>query len=294
MLFDKLCGIIERHAPELRFLVESAHLFKFDGKPHEFLPKEINDYELMNNFFLPFRTVAIEDAASVVILHDPFPDMTGFKTDRIFLECLSGKVDTSNFSDVTNLSTILFNNENAYAICLGIIKLTEESSSQIKHIEGKISRVLYIDDKRNEITLDLDAEKINKVDTFLTQQCLRNPSTAIEEIMMLNTPKRFIVETKPKKNKNYTGKNKKILRSHERSLYTLLTVPEIRKVFTEKSRTKINFEQITGHERRRHIRTFKSDRFVNKKGQSVIIPATWVGPRQVETDKRIYEVRIDL
>jgi hypothetical protein len=52
-----------------------------------------------------------------------------------------------------------------------------------------------------------------------------------------------------------------------------------------------------GHERRAHYRRFKSDRFINMKGQKIKIPATWVGPKSY-TDPRdprkYYEVRLDL
>lgn len=294
MIFDKLCSIIEKYLPEYRQLVEESKLFVFDGKPHEFLPKKIDENALYNDFFLPFRTVAIEDSASVVILHDPFPNMVGFKDDRIFIECFSGEVEASNFGDSTKkeIDGKFLGDVNVCAIITGLIKLGSDSKHS-KTIEGVIHRLFYVNMKTKKIVGDYTGKVLKELDGGIgdtSAQCLRNPATALEEILLLNTPKHFIVEDKPKKQHR---SNKKIARSHQRSKFTLIDAKAIKKIFTEK--TGKNFDkEITGHERRKHFRTLKSDKFVNKKGSTIVIPSTWVGPREVTTNKRIYKVRTDL
>ena len=37
MLFDSICGCIERHLPEYRSILDEVKLFVFEGVPHEFL-----------------------------------------------------------------------------------------------------------------------------------------------------------------------------------------------------------------------------------------------------------------
>jgi len=77
MIFDKLCGLVERQLPEFRKYVEGARLFHFAGNPHEFLPNRFEEIEfLRENFYLPFRTVALEDNASVILIQDPEPFST--------------------------------------------------------------------------------------------------------------------------------------------------------------------------------------------------------------------------
>lgn len=51
-----------------------------------------------------------------------------------------------------------------------------------------------------------------------------------------------------------------------------------------------------GHERRRHTRTFRSDFYKNKKGETIIIEATWVGPTEHFDGpfNRFYKVRLDI
>ena len=51
-----------------------------------------------------------------------------------------------------------------------------------------------------------------------------------------------------------------------------------------------------GHERRRHTRTFRSDFYKNKKGDTIVIEATWVGPTEHFDGpfNRFYKVRLDI
>lgn len=51
-----------------------------------------------------------------------------------------------------------------------------------------------------------------------------------------------------------------------------------------------------GHERRRHTRTFRSDYYKNKKGETITINPTWVGPTEYFDKEwnRFYKVRLDI
>lgn len=50
------------------------------------------------------------------------------------------------------------------------------------------------------------------------------------------------------------------------------------------------------HERRRHTRTFRSDYYKNRKGETIIIEPTWVGPTEMYNSEtnRLYKVRLDI
>ncbi len=288
MIFDKLCKVVERILPKYRKYVEESRLFRFDGIPHKFLPENISD-EIYNGFFLPFPTTAIEDKASVVILHDSVPNDQGWDNYRLFIECLLSSSDEDAFSDSMEMS---YKKEmsNTCIINIGKIKLTN-TTPLIKNrmIEGSLSEIYNINYK-DWTFKKLIGTELYKFSKDILIKTLRNPATALEEVMYLNTPKRFVVENQPLKQKR---KTKKILRSHDRSIYTLLKPIDIKNLFAEKSGGSTNLT-VTGHERRRHNRTFQSDRFVKAKGKTINIPATWVGPKEVKTTNRKYKVRLDL
>ena len=46
MLFDKVCKIAERVMPDLASMLSKSKLFWFPGKPHDFLPKEMENKDM--------------------------------------------------------------------------------------------------------------------------------------------------------------------------------------------------------------------------------------------------------
>jgi len=58
MIFDKLCGLVERHFPELRKPMLAAQIFEFADDPRDVLPTEYTEEEIKSHFdrfILPFR-----------------------------------------------------------------------------------------------------------------------------------------------------------------------------------------------------------------------------------------------
>jgi hypothetical protein len=127
-------------------------------------------------------------------------------------------------------------------------------------------------------------------DSLETRRLLGNISTAIEEIIYFNSPDRFIVESRPAKVKHRDARSLRILRSVERPQYILLKPQEIRQRLHLQGVGSGNGSTKTPHERRRHYRTLKSDKFVNKKGETVVVKGTWVGPSEAVVEGRIYRV----
>ena len=114
--------------------------------------------------------------------------------------------------------------------------------------------------------------------------------TAIEEVMTFNTPDRFVLETIPSKRKRAKGR---IERSDSRPTYTLLRPDAIRRTMGISSNAKEGFKK-RPHERRRHFRTYKSDRYKSAKGKTVVIPATWIGPSEAEIGNKRYRVCLEV
>ncbi len=66
MIFDKLCGVVERHFPEHFPMLRDAHLFRMARSSEEGHPTAAEGWEpdeaVIENFRLPFPVVAFEDA----------------------------------------------------------------------------------------------------------------------------------------------------------------------------------------------------------------------------------------
>lgn len=86
---------------------------------------------------------------------------------------------------------------------------------------------------------------------------------------------------------------RKIPRHHDRPVYTLLTPQAIRQQYIPRSKVPTG-RKVGAHERRRHYRTLRSDRFTRMRGRTIVVPATWVGPSEAVIGNRRYRVMLDL
>ena len=94
--------------------------------------------------------------------------------------------------------------------------------------------------------------------------------------MKMNLLSMFVVESSPRRSRDPTTARKEG-RSHERPVYTMLTPGAIRRQYIPSDGAPT--ERTVGvHERRRHYRTLRSDRFKKMQGWTITTPATWVGP----------------
>lgn len=282
MIFDQLAKFVEKHIPELINTIERSRLFFIDDIAHDFLPKK----PITKNFFLPFRVVAVEDKASVVILKDIDKKATGLKADRAFLEFIPENAPIETFDPEKRGGL----NEGSLPIAMlysGVLSEIESDEINKRFIGvGHLSGMLAIKEGKIIKTLDdMPSELIR----WTTEQASHNALIAMQEIMMLNNlENRFILEEKPIKPKIRKGM---IARSHQRPKYTILEPKTIRKKMGLPATGKALEE---GYERRRHKRTYRSDRYVKMKGKTVIINATWVGPSEKEVGRKYYKVRLDL
>ena len=174
-------------------------------------------------------------------------------------------------------------------ICIFKGKICYTYFSSTKHLlEGGVEEVLVADKARVTARFRIPIE-----DFLESQRLLVNISTAVEEIIYFNSPDRFIVESRPAKVKHRDARSLRILRSVERPQYILLKPPEIRQRLHLPGASNGNGSTKAPHERRWHYRTFKSDKFVNKKGETVVVKGTWVGPSEAVVEWRVYKVLFD-
>lgn len=108
-------------------------------------------------------------------------------------------------------------------------------------------------------------------------------------LSFINHPKKFIFETKDVSMTDKVSKLKN-RRSHQRPTYTVISPLEIRNIMNVTADTG---RIVSAHERRRHPRWFKSDRFVNVKGQVIWVESTWIGPSEQTVGNKHYKVLLD-
>jgi hypothetical protein len=294
MIFDRLAMVAERHLPHLKPLLEHMHLFHFDGRAHEVLPKEHSQDTLdflAENFFLPFPVTAIEDSASCVVLADTVPDQKGLSGERNFIEITP--LDGSTISEFADSEKDKSKGrawlpKGFVTITLGRIHEIKTENTKGMQISVSLDAVFGADKKTlSNITPLMSAEDKE----MATKETGRNVHTAYEEVMFFNAPNRFVVE---RRGTVMRGMPKgRVLRSHDRPTYILLTPTEIRETLGISAEAETG-KKVRVHERRRHYRKLTSERFKKKRGQTIVIPATWCGTSEATVGKTHYKVCLDI
>jgi hypothetical protein len=108
-------------------------------------------------------------------------------------------------------------------------------------------------------------------------------------INYIQSPTNFIIQEKRIKKKK---KNKKILRSSTRNMYTILNKKQTISLLNDNVIPKLTKSK-EGHYRRAHPRKLKSPFFKHKQGQTIIIPSCWVGPTENKIGNKLYKVILD-
>lgn len=300
MIFDTLCGVVERHAPSLRTYLDDAALFFLDAAPHDILDKSVTAEELQfldENFHLPFPVIAIEDAASCVILADNEPKQIGLGTERTFIECQRcNNVAASMFgldvqAEIQAAQRDTHFPEGTAIVSVGRIK--PEAGTDGKWLVSGVLQACFV---ANSESVLIDPQKIelmgDEVWQQLVQSALRNAMTAIEEVRYFNTPNRLVFETRPLNHTVYA--TSQILRSHDRPIYSLLTPEQITEAIkNDPPNGMASSMYVDATKRSRQWRAISSIRVANG-AKSVVVPAEWIGPVEARGAKREYRVRLDL
>ena len=274
--FDRLCRIAEKDKhPDLVRYLNDAKLFVFPGNPSDFIPKQIEsgkEKELTEGFFLPFPTIALEDDCGVVLLHvDPNSEDNTRNIEAFDLVC--------NQYGYAQLSVMMVDS----------LKYSGDRDAPIEIYAYDNYAYAALLDKNDDVVrvIKFPESTVSDSDKF------RNVGMAFYEVLILNTPDRFVFEIAPTRIRE---NSKKILRTHDRPIYTLLTPGEIKKRYGMGGVQSQHAAGggITPHPRRRHRRVLRSDVFKHKQGQTIIIPACWVGPEEKQIGNKIYRVRLDV
>lgn len=299
MLFDKLAGFVERHAPVLVEQIEKTALFDFPYRAHEAVRPGMFTQDDLEQFFLPFPQVAVEDRATCTFLFDSEEKQIGLSTPRCFIDVIAlGAPDLDSFknggSPMDNQARQWAKQEGLHQFAFGRIVSIElpEGGTDYK-AAGYVDRLVILTG-RGEILSDMNSHELKLVpgaaDTC--RGIIGNAITAIEELMLINrNPEYFILEQSPLKARQ--TKKGRITRSPDRARYIPLRPDAIRKTMgVMQPVNQTNIKQ--PHERRRHWRQLNSERYTHKRGQRVLVEACWVGPSEAIVGKTQYRVRLDI
>jgi len=302
-IFDFACRECGR-IPECRFhleMLDRAHLFDLPVIPHEMLPKRWSQDQLdwfQDNFMLPFPIIGIEDRASLILLMAQNEGTVGTQQPWRFIEFLREKSDPRAFREgVEDLNPNSPTSNNVGGLLIQWGTLQQESVSETGYqLTGSLAGIYMIPDQTGDL---LNLNQWRSSEDIVTA-AIRNANVALEEAMVLANRETFILETTPlaglKKLAKRPEQAKKAnfrlrpLRSHERSIYTVLRPHEIRKVMRLDEDT---HRSVRVHERRGHQRVLRSDKFTKARGKKIWINATWVGVSEQTIGRKRYRVILD-
>ncbi|KKK52827.1 hypothetical protein LCGC14_3100990, partial [marine sediment metagenome] len=203
MLFDKLCGMVERHALGIEPIIREAKLFEIDGRPQDFLSKELTwDLE---QFFLPFRCVVIEDAAGVVLLYDKHKNQVGNDATRLFITVSSSVTPPDKFhwtrdsKLARDIANYRLQREETISITIGTIDNWKKVSGTTNEFSAEGAVFRHFSCTKREVGVDIDLRNppesyglTPSVYEALREESLRNTMVGIQEIYYLNQPSNFV------------------------------------------------------------------------------------------------------
>lgn len=303
MIFDQFAGFIERHEPAMVEAARQIHLFEFPYQAHKIIGPDAFVQEDLDDFILPFPMVAIEDSAGCVILIDSQEKQFGLKSPRAFIDIVPMGKDREHFANHDDTSTAEqrqeAKQEGLHQIAFGelhsmaLVQSPDKPSTY--QIQARVLRFVVMD-KRGNLRLDLNVQDFADPESKQAMQGIfRNVTTAIEELMLAQKDRRlFVLEKAPVRPRE--EKKGRIARSQDRPKYVLLSPEAIRQEMGIKATAgKGEGGQKAPHERRRHWRTLRSERFTHKQGERILIEAHWVGQSEViRGGKTRYRVRLDV
>ncbi len=275
--FNTLCRFVEAaraadvpDATVMERMARNARLFHFDDAVTSTDTAELSpdDLEQFHNLIhMPFPVIALSDALGTVVMEAEDSDAVGLFNLRFrFMELMVGGPDPYlHWGHFHAVRPIGGNFQFAFAV-IGLMHL--EAGQYHVHPPASVRQ---------------------HHENIVQTQRAGNFGIFIEQLRLINLPSHMIVEDRPAKVR--PPRSKLIPRAHERPRYTLLKPGHIRRRYP--GFTRDTHGSPRAHERRRHLRLLSSERYVNKRGQRIVVSGCWVGPTEYSTGKRTYRVLLD-
>lgn len=317
MFYDRLAEIAERHFPQWCKTIDDARLFMVEKSKGGHSDADITlarwqpEEQVIENYRLPFDTVAIED-----------PDEQG---GCVVFKTVSAEQRHFKFCGVSggSSSTLLFLAGEMIALPS---EINHASVQYGKVCDLKEFRVWCVKSKRDveeclfsmrEITLQTrkgmlhsltDDGGINtfggaartslamvagEIDILSANIAYLRMNSAVISSLLLCEPSTFVVEQAHVDHKDREQRQGKVIRSPYRKHYIVLTPGEIKKRYLYDDTDPTNIPKAP-HERRGHYRKLTHERYKAKKDHLIWVRPCWVGKTEGVRGKNRYVVRIDL
>ncbi|MFW5690788.1 MAG: hypothetical protein ACOCXY_03165 [Planctomycetota bacterium] len=275
--FNTLCRFAEAaryaevpDAAVMERMAREARLFHFDDAVTSTDTAELSsgDLEQFHNLIhMPFPVIAMSDALGTVVMEAEDKDAVGLFNLRFrFMECMVGGPDPYlHWGQFHVVRPVGGNFQYALAI------------RGLMHLEGG---QYYVHSPANVRQHQESVEQTHRAANF---------GVFIEQLRLINLPSHMIVEDRPAKVR--PPRSRLIPRVHERPRYTLLKPGHIRRRYPGFAGDTHGSPR--AHERRRHLRLLSSERYVNKRGQRIVVSGCWVGSTEYSEGRRTYRVLLD-
>ena len=143
---------------------------------------------------------------------------------------------------------------------------------------------------KRSVSLNIDHSYITTLAQIIDQFVSTVMYSFVYFTRMIIDTNLFVVEEVVASKKNGVCKVKK----NKIPLFHLIDIKTLRNQYIKQESNGRTLKM--GHERRRHTRTFRSDYYTHRKGETIIIEPTWIGPTEsFDPDRhRLYKVRLDV
>ena len=287
MFFDTVCGIVERHVPDMVDTFRQTHVFDFvtGSKEHyKYYSDKIPDEDI-TDFYLPYKNTCIVAGKNVLILKDLVAGAVGCHHERVFI--MAESPDDSLIKEFSRQENMTVPNDLVFilggTVSMGVEQIISKGERRAEiQVNGKMGIKAVATKKR----IDFDPEPDDPKGEKEFDAAMQKAFAMMKLLNHVNKPENFILETTPVKTNKKGKKSKKIPRTHDRPIYTILQPFKIRE--------QMHLPQVGGtgekgskkkpYECRRHTR-FLSDkkyRFDKVTGEELPLKVIPYGPRMGE------------
>lgn len=283
MFWNLLCNIVEKNhfngvLDDPFNLFQQVKLFKFNSEEcvnyfgHIQTWESSNYDSLIDLFRLPFPVTGIEDPSGITIYIDSKENQFGLDDDRFCISYNGNDFDLK--SGILTVSTIskVFLSKRGFDMEMKLHCFGAVTDGKLKTKYSKKDEINFM-----YLTMPEDERGIFKEGSIYR----------LLNVMDLINPKNFILE---ESNLNIKCKKKRILREHQRPIYTILEPSKIRKIMHIKEPSHGSHRSPIPHERSGHYRVLKHPKYGKNVGKHIWIKPVWVGDSEATVGNKFYKV----
>lgn len=251
-------------------------------------PMSITQIPGVDNLFLPRDPCAIEDASSCVVIEDNYVNQVGVDKPRTFLD-----IQTVTPDKCPNAFL------NAAPFSKSAIFVCKFEYSHVGEEHCILPQMVFFIPHGGEGVFIIKPPLGSDFSALLAMQATK----AIQEIAAINSPANIVVEHREAMTKLRDGRTVKVDQMKKRprgsrpiSRIRYLVLPKRKAhILVTGAHSEAESVQRCPHVRRRHLRYLGSERFNHKRGETIIVRESWIGPTERrDEDGTVWRVVLDM